>query len=78
MNDDPTVQAMKAHSDRQDRRLDNHGDRLAGLERRESAMAEKVTLLQQSLDGLRSDVRTAIGALIVMGVGQIVIQRLFT
>lgn len=70
------IQALSDRSDRQDHRLDNHGDRLLGLEKREAAMVEKVSLLTASVDGLRGDVRKAIGALVVMGVAQLILERL--
>lgn len=62
---------------RQDRRLDDHGYRIRGLEQREAVTAERIELLNRSVDGLRTDVRTAIGALVVLGVGQIIMERAF-
>lgn len=70
------IQQLSDRSDRQDKRLDNHGDRIGFLERDREVTATKVEILTESVDGLRGDVRKAIGALVVMGVGQLILERL--
>lgn len=73
MTPEYAIAAIKEHDARQDTRLDNHGERIRKLE----LLAKEVELLRESVEGLRGNVRQAIVALILMGVGSLVMERFF-
>jgi len=69
-------QQLSDRSDRQDRRLDNPGERLGVLEKKDASRDTELAQIRESLRGIQSDLRKALWALAVFGVTSLILERL--